>query len=123
MIRESGRQDSGTRRVSGQINIIAKGALGTVSLTVWVVLFGCMGAVVLALWGTLERNRWGLNFGRVVCPRCLRTIPNPSGLRGLRQKLFGGGACAECKTIVNKWGREIMPNHGDRIKAQNRTGR
>lgn len=93
------------------------------SLTVWVVLFGCLGAVVLALWGTLERNRWGLNFGRVACPRCLRTIPNPGGLRGLRLRLLGGGACAECKTIVNKWGREIMPSHDDRIKAQNRAGR
>ncbi|HZB87428.1 MAG TPA: hypothetical protein VE291_02115 [Terracidiphilus sp.] len=76
------------------------------------------GAVLLVLWGTLVRNRWGLHFGKVNCPRCLRPIPNPGGMAGMRQVLLGGGSCAECGTIVDKWGREIMPNRSDRIKAQ-----
>jgi hypothetical protein len=78
----------------------------------------CLVAIVLVVWGTIERNRWGLRFGRVACPRCLRTIPCPGGLHGLRQTLFGGGTCAVCKTLVDKWGREIMPRHRDRVKAQ-----
>lgn len=88
----------------------------------WLVICGCVGAVALVLWGTLERNSWGLNFGRVACPRCLRAIPNPGGLRGLWQKLFGGGICTECRTVVDKWGREIMPSHSDRVKTQKQAG-
>ncbi|HVZ84866.1 MAG TPA: hypothetical protein VG893_14415 [Terracidiphilus sp.] len=78
----------------------------------------CLGVLALAAWGTVARTRWGVNFRRVNCPRCLHPIPRPGGIAGLRQALFGGGQCAECKTLVNKWGREIMPSHSDRIKAQ-----
>lgn len=81
-------------------------------------LVGCAGVAILVVWGTLARNSWGVNLGRVACPRCLRRIPSPGGVAGLRQKLLGGGQCAECKTLVNKWGREIMPSHKDRLKAQ-----
>jgi len=79
--------------------------------------------VALVAWGTVARNRWGLHLGRVACPRCLRTVPKPGGLRGLRQTLLGGGTCPECKTLVDKWGREIMPRHRDRVKAQKMSAR
>lgn|GEM_PF-6357361 len=71
-------------------------------------------AAILVVSGTLARNRWGLNLGRVLCPRCLRPIPAGS----LSQLLFGGRQCPECDTIVDKWGREIMPTRKDRMKAQ-----
>ncbi len=87
----------------------------TMAVTALVLL--CAGAIVLVLWGTIARNRWGLNLGKVNCPRCLRTVPKPGGMVGLWQSLFGGGQCPECKTLVNKWGREIMPRHKDRVKA------
>jgi hypothetical protein len=81
-------------------------------------IFVGAGIIALIAWGTVSRNQWGINFGRVACPRCLHRIPNPGGPRGWMQRLFGGGRCAECKTLVTKWGREIMPSHRDRIKAQ-----
>ncbi len=80
-----------------------------------VLLFALAAAAVLVVWGTAARNRWGLHFGRVLCPRCLRPIPAD----GLGSLLFGGRQCPECDTVVDKWGREIMPSHKDRIRAQN----
>lgn len=80
-----------------------------------VLLFVLAAVAVLVLWGTVARNRWGLNLGRVLCPRCLRPIPAGS----LGRLLFGGRQCPECDTIVDKWGREIMPSRKDRVKAQN----
>ncbi len=82
-----------------------------------VVLF-CLGAIGLVARGTIARNRWGLNLGKVNCPRCLRSVYKPGGIAGLWQSLFGGGRCTECKTLVNKWGREIMPSHKDRVKTR-----
>jgi hypothetical protein len=81
------------------------------------VLF-CLGAIGLIAWGTIARNRWGLKLGKVNCPRCLRAIPKPDGIAGVWQSFFGGGRCTECKTLVNKWGREIMPSHKDRVASK-----
>lgn len=90
----------------------------TTAVTALVLL--CIIAATLVVWGTIARNRWGLNFGSVNCPRCLHRIP---GSGSLRQALFGGGRCAECKTLVDKWGREIMPRHNDRVKASRTANR
>lgn len=87
------------------------------SLSGFVLPYACAGIAAVVLWGTFARNRWGINLGRITCPRCLRPIPNPGGLSGLQQRLFGGGTCSECKTLVDKWGHEIMPGHRDRIKS------
>ena len=83
--------------------------------------------IVMALsavaWGTVTRQNWGVRFGRVNCPRCLRLVPpdaNP-----LRRLLLGGGTCTECHTAVNKWGREVMPNRAFRLaqaRAAKRSG-
>ena len=71
-------------------------------------------AAVLVVSGTLARNRWGINLSRVLCPRCLRPIPASS----LSKFLFGNRQCPECDTVVDKWGREIMPSRKDRVKAR-----
>lgn len=83
--------------------------------TAFLLLYVCAGLVAVVAWGTFARNRLGVNFGRIACPRCLRSIPGA----GLRQRVFGRAKCAECKTLVDKWGREIMPSHKDRVQAKN----
>ena len=84
------------------------------SSTLFLLLYVCAGVIAVVAWGTLTRNRLGVNLGRLACPRCLRSIPGA----GLRQRVFGGARCAECKTLVNKWGREIMPGHRDRVQSK-----
>ena len=83
------------------------------NLTAFLVLYVCAGLIALIAWGTLTRNRLGVNLGKVPCPRCLRAIPEAS----LSQRIFGGARCPACKTLVNKWGREIMPSRKDKPQA------
>ena len=91
---------------------------GEDTLKKWSLHIG-IAAILLVLWGTFNRNRWGFNFGKLLCPRCLRPIPRPQGVPSLRQLIFGGGTCSECHTVVDKWGRERMPGHRYRVSAKN----
>jgi hypothetical protein len=74
-----------------------------------------ISALSLVTWGTLNRNRWGLHFGKVLCPRCLLPIPPKTNL--LRRILVGGGTCNQCHSLVDKWGRERMPDHAFKVRA------
>lgn len=82
------------------------------------VLVSCLvvGIGAFVAWNTARRGRWGIRLGKLNCPRCLRRVPQTPGFLGLG-RFFGGGTCPACKTLVNKWGREIMPDHAYRVKA------
>jgi len=76
------------------------------------VIFGVLalgGAAVI--YGTLARNRWGINAGDISCPRCKALLPKVRQPRSLRQEMWGGCTCANCGTEVDKWGREL-PGRG-----------
>jgi hypothetical protein len=74
--------------------------------------------VVLVVWGTVAQNAWGLNFRKLVCPRCIHTIPRGAGLVYIWRFFAGRAVCPECQTLVDKWGRELLPNEKDRKRAQ-----
>lgn len=81
-------------------------------------IFAAILCMVLILWGTVSKNAWGLNLRKLVCPRCIHTVPRGAGLIGAWRFFAGRATCPNCHTLVNKWGREQMPNEKDRKRAQ-----
>lgn len=65
--------------------------------------------VLLVLYGTLAKNRWGINLDPVSCPRCKTALPRLYEPRSLRQAAWGGWTCPNCGAGVDKWGREVVP--------------
>jgi hypothetical protein len=63
--------------------------------------------IVLVIYGTVAKNRWGINLDPVSCPCCntpLSQIRNP---QSIRQMLWGGWTCPKCGANVDKWGRRL----------------
>jgi len=85
------------------------------TIALLVIVFGTISATMLVIWGTVNRNRWGLHFGKVLCPRCLLPVPPNTNL--LRRLLVGGGTCSQCHSLVDKWGHERMPDHAFKVRA------
>ena len=75
------------------------------------ILFGVLTiGVLLVVWGTVVKNRWGINLKPSACPRCKAPPPPPLAIRrptSMRQALWGGRTCPACGAEIDKWGREI----------------
>ena len=72
-----------------------------------IITFGLLGiAVLLVMYGTIAKNRWGVNLDPVYCPRCNSRLPEIRTPQNLRQRFWGGSTCS-CGAEVDKWGREI----------------
>ncbi len=79
-----------------------------------IITFVLLGVgMVLVIYGTIAKNRWGINLDPVSCPRCNTQLPQIRQPQSLRHRLWGGGACPSCGVEVDKWGREIA-SHGPR---------
>jgi hypothetical protein len=73
-----------------------------------IVVFGVVNAgMLLVLYGTVAKNRWGINLHPVACPRCNTPFPRLRNPQNVRHALWGGSICAKCQTEVDKWGREV----------------
>jgi hypothetical protein len=73
-----------------------------------VVLFGVLTAgMLLVVYGSIVKNRWGMNFNPVSCPRCKTELPSVRKPRTRNQALWGGWTCPSCGTEIDKWGREV----------------
>lgn len=71
------------------------------------VIFGVLAmAGAVLLWGTVTKNRWGINLGHVSCSRCNTSLPKTRPPRSLHQRLWGGWTCPSCGAEIDKWGRE-----------------
>jgi hypothetical protein len=66
--------------------------------------------VLIVVFGTLAKNRWGINLEPVSCPRCKTPLPILREPQSLRQSMWGGWTCPVCGAGVDKWGREVAPN-------------
>jgi hypothetical protein len=97
------------------------GALGFETKLFWSIACGLMASfasagMLLVIWGTVRRNRWGINTGPLICPHCHHTerLPfEPRKPTSLQQLLWGGETCSVCGTHFDKWGREVSaPDHG-----------
>jgi hypothetical protein len=76
-------------------------------------LFGFLSiGVVVVIYGSIVRNRWGANTGDVFCPHCKAPLPRFRVPRSLRQELWGGWMCPTCGAEVDKWGRELSTGPG-----------
>jgi hypothetical protein len=72
------------------------------------VIFGLLGiGMVLVIFGTIAKNRWGINLDPVSCPSCNTPFPQIRQPQSMRQGLWGGGTCSKCGAEVDKWGREV----------------
>lgn len=73
-----------------------------------IIIFGLLGiGMVLVVYGTIAKNRWGINVGPVSCPRCNTRLPRIRKPQTLQQSMWGGGTCPACGVEVDKWGREV----------------
>jgi len=79
---------------------------------VFLIVFGFLSAgMVLVVYGTIAKNKWGINLGEVSCPRCNKVFPKVRRPQSHRQAFWGGGTCANCGIEVDKWGREVPTAH------------
>ncbi len=79
-------------------------------LSVVVVLCSLLAAGgFLVVYGTIARNKWGVNLRAVHCPRCGALLPGLGERRSLSQSMWGGCTCPACGAWVDKWGREAVP--------------
>lgn len=70
-------------------------------------LLGC--GMVMVIYGSFTKNRWGINPDRVFCPHCKTPMPTLRTPKTVQQCLWGGGTCSACGIEVDKWGRDQSP--------------
>jgi hypothetical protein len=63
-----------------------------------------LGSLLVAF-GTVTKNRWGINTKPVNCPACGAPMPRVRRPKSLRRALWGGGTCGKCGCEMDKWGR------------------
>jgi hypothetical protein len=61
----------------------------------------------LILYGTIVKNKWGLNLRRVSCPNCGTEMPRVRAPASITEALWGGLTCPKCKCQMDKWGRRL----------------
>jgi hypothetical protein len=66
------------------------------------VLGGC-----LVIYGTIVKNRWGINFRRLSCANCGAPMPQARVPASGRQFMWGGVTCPKCGCEMDKWGRRL----------------
>lgn len=72
------------------------------------VIFGVLAAgMVLVVYGTIAKNRWGINLSPVSCPRCNTTLPQVRKPQSSSQAMWGGYTCPNCEIEADKRGREV----------------
>lgn len=64
-------------------------------------------AFAVIIYGTIRKNRFGLNFSRPNCPTCGVQVPRMRRPTSGRQAAWGGWTCSNCGTEMDKWGRAI----------------
>ncbi len=77
---------------------------------------GMITAIVFALaaiglapivYGTIRKNRLGINLSSVSCARCNASLPLLRKPRTPEQAKWGGWTCPGCGAELDKWGREV----------------
>ena len=69
--------------------------------------------IAISVYGTVAKNRWGVNLNPLVCPVC-GAVPTP-GI-SLRRSFWGGRTCEVCGTKMDNWGRIIEHKKADGAK-------
>lgn len=61
----------------------------------------------LVIYGTIVKNRWGVNFRRLSCPNCGTQMAQVRAPSSTGQGLWGGCTCPKCGCQMDKWGRRL----------------
>lgn len=61
----------------------------------------------LIVYGTVVKNKWGINFRPVSCPNCGSGMPRVRAPASGTEALWGGHTCAKCGCRMDKWGRPL----------------
>src|SRR5580698_3546039 len=88
------------------VTVLARFVSTKTQLFVLFAVVACGG--LLVAFGTISKNKWGMNFSAVSCPRCGALLPAQRQPRSRRQQLWGGWTCSFCGAEVDKWGRERL---------------
>jgi len=72
-----------------------------------VILAGVAVGVVLVIYGTIVKNRWGVNLRRVQCPNCATVMGRVRTPNSGKQAMWGGYTCPTCRCELDKWGRPV----------------
>ena len=67
-------------------------------------LLGIAG-IAAVIYGTVKKNRLGVNFKRVDCPTCALRQPMVRIPASGYEIFWGGYTCRGCGTKLDKWGR------------------
>jgi hypothetical protein len=77
-------------------------------MTALAIIFGVLTVgMALVIYGTLARNRWGINPDAVSCPHCNTPLPQARRPRSFQQAMWGGWTCPACGAEADKWGRTV----------------
>ena len=74
----------------------------------WFLIVILLVGQLLVVYGTIVKNKWGINLRPVRCPRCRALAPKRHVPTSRPQKLWGGHTCYRCGCEFDKWGREVM---------------
>ncbi len=55
----------------------------------------------------VEPEKWSININKKACPACDSVLPFIRTPRNLRQVVWGGWTCENCRAEIDKAGREI----------------
>src|SRR4051812_7482887 len=61
--------------------------------------------MLLIVYGTIVKNKWGINLYGVVCPDCGVEMSRVRMPNSAKQVLWGGHTCPNCQCEMDKWGR------------------
>ena len=79
---------------------------------VFVVTISILFVGILSVaFGTVIKNRWGINLEPVNCPGCGSPMSKVRRPESLKQALWGGGICVKCGCEMDRWGRLITLAH------------
>jgi hypothetical protein len=77
-----------------------------------IVLLGLVGVLfiglVLVIYGTVVKNKWGINLDPHSCPRCHEPLSQLRLPKTRTEFLWGGITCPRCGCSSDKWGRELQ---------------
>jgi hypothetical protein len=74
---------------------------------VYIVGVALVVLVGVVIYGTLVKNKWGVNFQPVSCPSCGTEMPRARAPASGTQAMWGGYTCPKCGCQMDKWGSRL----------------
>lgn len=79
----------------------------TLLLVLFIILVSLVTAALI-YWLWPRKGKMGINTNTVYCPRCQAKAPLVRVPKTVRQIMWGGWTCQECKCEFDKYGNEVV---------------